>query len=337
MVQTRCMTYNHAPYILEAMNGFCMQKTTFPFVNVIVDDDSKDGEPEVIEKYLQEHFNLQDSAVARREETDDYRLVFAQHKTNKNCYFVMLLLKYNHHLKKDKYPYFAEWTDASKYIALCEGDDYWTDPLKLQKQVDILEADESLMLCCTSCSVVDKDGKLISQRVQEPVVKDNKQGRYNLRDFFRDQHQYPTLSVLYRNTHRGEIRAKHAHTVNAFLGDWTLWICVMIYGDMYYLDEVTCAYRINPTSVTHTVNRVARAKAHRDICLKVADVLPEEYKDIADDLRDTSWVWISLIFAYKAERRYFAMLGALFMSIIKCPDALCSTWKKSMKRRRMKA
>ena len=72
MVQTRCMTYNHAPYILEAMNGFCMQKTTFPFVNVIVDDDSTDGEPEVIEKYLQEHFDLDDSAVVRREETDDY-------------------------------------------------------------------------------------------------------------------------------------------------------------------------------------------------------------------------------------------------------------------------
>ena len=97
---------------------------------------------------------------------------------------------------------------------------------------------------------------------------------------------------------------------------------------MYYLNEVTCAYRINPTSVTHTVNRVARAKASREICNKVADILPEEYKDIADDLRNTDWVWVSLIFAYKAEKRYFAMIGALFMACIICPDSLWRTWKK---------
>ena len=142
------MTFNQAPYIVETMNGFCMQQTSSPFVCAIVDDASTDGEQEVIEKYLQEHFILHDSAVTRRDETDDYRLVFAQHKTNKNCYFVVLLLKYNHHLKKDKYPYFAEWTDASKYIALCEGDDYWTDPLKLQKQVDFMETHPDYIMCC---------------------------------------------------------------------------------------------------------------------------------------------------------------------------------------------
>ena len=91
---------------------------------------------------------------------------------------------------------------------------------------------------------------------------------------------------------------------------------------MYYLNEVTCAYRINPTSVTHTVGRVDRAKASRIICNKVADILPMEYADIAADLRDTSWVWISLIYAYKAEKRYLGMVWSLIMASIICPKSL---------------
>lgn len=60
----------------------------------------------------------------------------------------------------------------------------------------------------------------------------------------------------------------------------------------------------------------------------MADILPDEYKDIAEDLRNTDWVWISLLFAYKAEKRYVEMIGALLMCIIKCPGSLWNTWKK---------
>ena len=58
LVCARCFTYNHAPYIEDAMNGFCMQQTHFPYVCVIVDDASTDGESEVIKNYLQTHFDL---------------------------------------------------------------------------------------------------------------------------------------------------------------------------------------------------------------------------------------------------------------------------------------
>lgn len=141
MVFTKCLTYNHAPYIIDAMNGFCMQKTSFPFLITILEDASTDGEPEIINKYLQENFNLKDEKMSRCEETEDYRLVYAQHKTNKNCFFVVFLLKYNHHtLKKNKTHYYANWVSSSKYMAYCEGDDYWTDPNKLQRQVNFLES-----------------------------------------------------------------------------------------------------------------------------------------------------------------------------------------------------
>ena len=299
LVYIECQAYNHGPYIAKCLEGIVMQKTTFPFVAIVHDDVSKDETPQIIAKYAQKY-------------PDIIKPIFSK----ENKYSQGILDDFMHEQCKD-----------AKYVAICEGDDYWTDPYKLQKQVDILEADESLMMCVTDCSVVDNNGAEIKAK-RGRVVKDDIAGRYNLRDFFRDNHQYPTLSIVYRNNHSQEIRAMIKHTQNPFLSDWTQWIFTLIYGDVYFINEVTCAYRINPTSVTHTVNRVARAKASREICNSVADILPEEYKDIAADLRDTRWVWISLIFAYKAERLYFGMIWAFMMSVILCPNSLWRTWQK---------
>lgn len=304
LVVIRCTVYNHEPYLRDCMEGFVTQQTTFPYIVIVHDDKSTDKSATIIREYVEK-----------------YPAIFQPIYETENQYS-------KHDGSLQRIMNNAIDATGAKYVAMCEGDDYWTDPYKLQNQVDILEADETLMACCTNCSVVDNYNKMIHPIRPETVVKDNIGGRYTLRDFFRDNHQYPTASVVYRNTHVAEIRTKHQHTENAFLGDWTFWICLLIYGDMYYFDEVTCAYRINPTSVTHTVNRVARAKASREICQKVADILPAEYTDIAEDLRDTSWVWISLIFAYKAEKRYFGMLGSIFICLIKCPGSLWRTIKK---------
>lgn len=297
LVAIHCLVYNHEPYLRDCFEGFVMQKTNFRFVAIVHEDCSTDHSADILREYEAKY-------------PDIFRPIYETenqwHKTDGSLGRIMNA---------------AIDATGAKYIAMCEGDDYWIDPYKLQKQVDILEADESLMACCTDCSVVDNHSVVLKER-RGGVVKDDIPGRYNLRDFFRDNHQYPTLSVVYRNTHTEEVRAKHRHTENAFLGDWTLWICLLIYGDMYYLNEVTCAYRINPTSVTHTVGRVDRAKASRIICNKVADILPMEYADIAADLRDTSWVWISLIYAYKAEKRYLGMVWSLIMASIICPKSL---------------
>lgn len=327
-VFVRCLTYNHEKYIEDTLNGFVMQKTDFPFVVSIVDDASTDNNASVITDYLQ---RVCDADIINPKIEEYGKVIDATPADNPNCLLHVVLLNENHYLKKTKRPYYAQYEDAAKYVAMCEGDDYWTDPLKLQKQVDILEADETLMACCTDCFVVDNHSALLKEK-RGGVVKGDIQGRYNLRDFFRDNHQYPTLSVVYRRAHTREVQQKHAHAINAFLGDWTFWICLLIYGDMYFLNEVTCAYRINLTSVTHTVNRVARAKANRDICAKVADILPDEYADIAEDLRHTDWVWISLIFAYRAEKKYLHMLGAAFMALIKCPNGLYNAFKNRKKK-----
>jgi glycosyltransferase involved in cell wall biosynthesis len=322
LVFVRCLTFNHEAYIEDALNGFVMQQTNFPFVVTIVNDASPDNTKNVIEKFIT---NICEASNIIHEQTSYADIIKSTPKENPNCLLFILNLYENHFLKKSHRPYYQEYVDKAKYWAECEGDDYWTDPLKLQKQVDILEADESLMLCCTNCSVVDNHSMEI-QAVRGGVVKNDVQGRYNLRDFFRDNHQYPTLSVVYRRTHTEEISEKYARTHNAFLGDWTLWICLLIYGDAYFLNEVTGAYRINPTSVTHSnvnARRLGLAKANFKLLPAVASILPNEFQDIKDDLtNNTSWMWFNLANAYRHQRQYIRMLGCVIVCCIKNPKML---------------
>lgn len=295
-VLVRCMTYNHEMYIEDALKGFVMQKTDFPFLAVVIDDCSTDGTADIVRRYEAQYPDI-----------------------IKGIY-----LPYNFRSRReDKRPYYQEYIDKATYWAECEGDDYWTDPYKLQKQVDILEADESLMACCTNCSVVDMRGNVLEEKRVQPVVKENKQGRYSLRDFFNQGHQYPTLSVLYRNTHRDEVRQKTTTMSNPYMGDWTLWIALLCFGDMYYLDEVTCAYRINPTSLTHDQSkmnqrRLGMAKDNFRLMPLVASCLPDDYQDKKDDLiNNTAWMWYRLAIAYKHVGLYFRMVYAFLRCELK--------------------
>lgn len=163
LVRVSCMTYNQHAYITDAMNGFVMQQTNFPFVCTIIDDASTDGEQEVIKKFVNDNFDLQNSSVAYEKDTNYGHVTFAQHKTNKNCYFAVIYLNENHYSqRKSKAPYLTEWMDT-KYIALCEGDDYWIDPLKLQKQVDFLEGHEDYSVCCHECMCYYQNENMISE------------------------------------------------------------------------------------------------------------------------------------------------------------------------------
>ena len=83
-VSVTCMTFNQSKYIRDAMDGFCMQETDFPFVCTIVDDASTDGEQGVLKKYLHDNFVFTVNSVAYKKETDYAHISFAQHKTNKN-------------------------------------------------------------------------------------------------------------------------------------------------------------------------------------------------------------------------------------------------------------
>ena len=156
----RCDTFNHKGYIQDAMEGFAMQKTDFPFVAVIMDDCSTDGTQEVIKEFLAKYFILDDPTTTRQEETEDYSMTYARHKENANCFFAVYLLKYNHYsIKKSKEEYIREWTSTPPYISLCEGDDFWTQPDKLQTQVDFLDSHADYTMCFHDVDIKAEPGR----------------------------------------------------------------------------------------------------------------------------------------------------------------------------------
>ena len=124
LVAIHCFVYNHESYLRDCLEGFVMQKTNFPFVAIVHDDSSTDN-----------------SAAIIREYEEKYPHIFKPIYETENQYS-----KHDDSLEQ----IMNDAIDASgaKYVAMCEGDDYWIDPLKLQKQVDFMEANPEYVLCC---------------------------------------------------------------------------------------------------------------------------------------------------------------------------------------------
>lgn len=235
LVSIHCMTYNHAAYIEDAMNGFCTQETTFPFVAIIVDDASTDGEPEAIISYLNAHFDM---SQARKWETDDARFIYAQHSEKNNCYFAVVLLKYNFwQAKKDKGPLIKEWTNT-KYVAICEGDDYWTSPNKLQKQVDFLDAHSDYSMCFHDVGIKAEKG-----RDWYDVF-----GKLEDRDYTGIENMLkwsvPTCSIVYR----AGLWKSYPNNPKFTMGDNVLILQCSRYGRLRCIAEKMGVYRLTPTS-----------------------------------------------------------------------------------------
>ena len=238
LVCVDCITYNQSSYIEDALNGFCMQETTFPFICTIVDDASTDDESDVINKYIQAHFSLDDTDVVRNVETEDYTMIFAHHKTNKNCFFVVYFLKYNHYqIGKSKSLYLREWHTKSKYISLCEGDDYWINPSKLQKQVDFMETHSLHSLCFCNYKRLFPSGDLMVMKNYENDVE-----QCSMEDIILGGGGYmATSSMLFR---QNLFVSYQTWAPDCPIGDLPMMLSLAYKGSVGYLAEVMCVYRV---------------------------------------------------------------------------------------------
>lgn len=159
-VTTRCITFNHAPYILDALNGFVIQKTSFPALYIIIDDASTDGAQDIIKKYMQEEFSFNENSEKECWEHELSHFLYVRHPKNQNCYFLVMLLKRNLYREGEKKKMlYQPWINLCEYRAECEGDDYWTDATKLQQQVVFLETHPDYSMCFHSV-YYDRNGNL---------------------------------------------------------------------------------------------------------------------------------------------------------------------------------
>ena len=246
-VTVSCMTYNQSKYITDAMNGFTMQQTDFPFVCTIVDDASTDGEQEVIRKYVEENFDFSEGSAAYSKETDYAFITYAQHKTNKNCYFAVLYLKENHYSqKKDKSPYLKEWRDGVEYMAICEGDDYWIMSDKLQVQYDMIQKDPNAMMVYTDYQTVDEYGNKILRKQYEIYKRKSISG--DILPLLLKANFPLTCTILIRK----KIMESSLYKNMPSFYDYGLFLTAASFGDCLYLDKETSSYRNNPNSLINT-------------------------------------------------------------------------------------
>lgn len=209
-----CITYNHAKYIRQALDSFLMQKTNFPYEVLIHDDASTDGTTEIIKEYENKYPEI---------------IKPIYQKENQFSKGVSISKTFNFPRVK------------GKYVALCEGDDYWTDENKLQKQVDFMDANPDYTICFHD---VKRIFEISSQENDIYPTAATKQV-CPLYDFNNLLHCnfIQTNSVMYRWDAVKNVCKNFPD--NILPGDWYLHLMFAKEGKIKHLPEVMSVYRIN--------------------------------------------------------------------------------------------
>ena len=254
-----CNTYNHAPFIRNALNGFVKQKTDFPFLCVVVDDASTDGQVELIDRYIK---CVGDIDNMHKEESDDYALTIVRHVRNVNCFFAFFFLKYNHFRKKNKYPYFSKWINAAKYVALCEGDDYWTDTCKLQKQVDLLEANQDCVVCGAGFEIHHEH----DSQIEDKTIYQGGYTRFNVKNYITSWYMKTLTLLICANAYKeyNEILSKYEHPKDSYLS-----YHLMKMGNGIYLCENVGVYNQHSGGIWSSIDNRQRTISDYYACGEV--------------------------------------------------------------------
>ena len=205
-----CITYNHENFIQEAIDGFLMQKTTFPVEILIHDDASSDKTVNHLKNYSEKYPNL-----------------------------IKLICQVENQYSKGLKPFLFIFKRAKgKYIATCEGDDYWFDSLKLHKQVKCLEENPGFTLCFHNVNILyedfpDKNCTLNNSETTDITT---------LEDLAKGVNYIASASAVIK---ADLIRELPSWFNDVPFGDYALWILVASHGRLKYLDELMGTYRIH--------------------------------------------------------------------------------------------
>ena len=220
-VSISCITYNHEPYIIECIEGFLLQKTNFAYEILIHDDASKDKTASIIREYEAKYPDIIKPIYQSENQ-------YSKHGGGMN-------IKYN-------FP-----RARGKFIAMCEGDDYWTDPYKLQKQVDFLEANKDYVLSHTN-------GQRRVQNRIEPWDEWPING--DVQDFFYNSCLVRTCSALFKKEFIEEYNQVYNNCKSKVVGEWPIFAFYSTKGKFHYLADTCVVNRNNPNSVTSRTNLV---------------------------------------------------------------------------------
>ena len=220
-----CITYNHEKYIEEAIDSMLMQETNFPFEIIIGEDCSPDSTKNILIKYT-EKYPLIIKSILRDENVGAF-------KNEEEC---ILLAN-------------------GEYIAFLEGDDFWIDKLKLQKQVDFLDKNPEYGLVHGDVNHLEEKGSKLKKGFNQ--VNNVKIPNGDIYDFLlKPSHSIKTMTVCLRKELLTNYYFNNPKIMkqNWKLIDISLWLIIAKYSKIYYFKEVFSTYRLLEESASRTKN-----------------------------------------------------------------------------------
>lgn len=267
MVSVICNTYNHELYIRDALEGFIKQKTNFAFEVLIHDDASTDNTADIIRDYEMKYPKL---------------IKPIYQSINQYSQQVKINMSF-------QYP-----RVRGKYIALCEGDDYWVDPLKLQKQYDLMEKHSNIDICAHGFSILNMQNNVLMEKQlpwesvciipTKTVIKNGGEG-------------FATASLFYKASLNKDIPAfRKIQPI-----DYSLQIHGSLNGGLLFLPDNMCVYRSSvPNSWTQRMkNNTAQKTMHKKKRLQMLAQLNKDtngkYSQIIKEMQAREIIKIALL------------------------------------------
>lgn len=248
-VSVLCLTYNHEKYIEDALKGFMLQETSFSFEVIIHDDASSDETRSILENY-----------ASRYPET------------------ITLILQSDNQYSKgvDILKDILVPRSKGRYLAICEGDDYWFDPLKLQKQYDLMEAYDECSFCFANAELIDAESKKSLGTMVKPGGKSYRfpptTQRLSMDDMV-SVGSIPTATYFFTKTAYEKIPKLPE---GAFSGDLTYQLFMSHPQGAVYLDDPVAAYRVG---VPGSVSSQWRRSPEKSVRANASIILMWEYFD----------------------------------------------------------
>lgn len=219
MVSICCLVYNHEQYLRKCLDSFMSQKTNFKFEVLIHDDASTDSSAEIIREYEKKYPEI----------------------------IKPIYQKENQYSKKVKINWEYQYPRAKgKYIALCEGDDYWIDENKLQIQFDAMEKDKTAAVSVHIVRCIMENGELTNKYFPNYSIDKTVLRPCEFMEMMQNDYPFQTSSYFIRSSYiRNLIKEKPEFMMDSDVGDVPLMLYMITRGNIIYVDKIMSCYRLN--------------------------------------------------------------------------------------------
>jgi len=284
LVSVACITYNQDAFIRQCLDGFICQKTSFPFEVIVHDDCSTDATAIILKEYVNKYPDL-----------------------------ILPIYQTINQYSKGLNP-FSEFVFPKcrgKFIAICEGDDFWTDPFKLQKQVDFLEANNDYGVVHHEADYLfQKNGQLIKNHhnANRIIISDG----YVFDELLSNHNNLYTPTVMFRRSLLDYYYAIDEYIRNGFLmGDYVMWLEFSQHCKFHYINESMATYRVleNSASKSTSYEKTMRfINSYYDIKLFFLNKYPIKNTTIEaiEQMRLSGNLSYAIKYKRNKEARYFA-------------------------------